>query len=675
MFTNVTLLHYGCIGSSPVKPTVAITVRTLAVYRQTHCVSSPQHPRRSQKIVRYSRYLAEQLCTAFNVYLELQRQISCRLDKHLGRDTPNWRMLNSCPVCQYRLEEEPPLLYSIICACDGNNSAKLMDPAVHHGVERLDPRSGTSSIWLSEPYVDGFADEVGNAQKQSKKSRPTAPASSVHDPDDPWIEDLDSGDSSEPKMFAIFKKSGIFITVCRHGFLLTICNMVRSGELMKYPLASLNKLMEVFGKNILYSYDIKCALEKILLRSSLANCIKELNLQGVVPAFHGHAHNHLCQVQHHSKYKLGAGKEDFETCEHNATEFHRHQALDEHFRFADMDKYANLSNFLYNNYVQALEAIAATSTFLAESPIGPDAPFETDLADEKTSLEKMSCKQDATSVQVDYVKALVEYDDALLDLQANCSSKEIGNVRRHHTHTAAKCDQKQKIVEDFECQMEIDEHWGPDHPERIQAQSCITHRLFFKALDDVERLVVMRLLELTKLQMNGLGYKLRTQISKALKSLKNKYAAKMMLPRPPLEWTQIVKYSFLADDEQIQTKRWANLLYRQASTQYFDGVRAKEEVQRLNVEVGRLMTKIHDDAIYYPSAITALSAEDSPLASELSRQWDQLQSLNLWHRQRICQIQSLHGYSGLLMPGTRLGSAGGVEGYIEGLERHAADDL
>lgn len=221
-----------------------------------------------------------------------------------------------------------------------------------------------------------------------------------------------------------------------------------------------------------------------------------------------------------------------------------------------------------------------------------------------------------------------------------------------------------------------------------------------------------------------LGYKLRTQISKALKSRAtairnalqryNKYAAEMMPPRPPLEWTQIVEYSFLAEfdllrdsDGQIQTKRWANPLYRQASTQYFDGVRAKEEVQRLNVEVGRLMTKIHDDAIYYPSAITALSAEDSPLASELSRQWDQLQSLNLWHRQRIRQIQSLRGYSGPLMPGTRLGSAGGislvddaladggtaidedvdseepydgermqqVEGYIEGLEHHAADDL
>ncbi|KAG0702485.1 hypothetical protein DFH29DRAFT_982330 [Suillus ampliporus] len=95
---------------------------------------------------------------------------------------------------------------------------------------------------------------------------------------DPWVDEPDSGDSlelstvcvdhwrnaapeSHKKMFTIFKRSGIFIAVCRHGFLLTICDM------------------------------------------------------GVVPTFHGHAHNCLCQVEHHSKYKVNAGKEDFETYE------------------------------------------------------------------------------------------------------------------------------------------------------------------------------------------------------------------------------------------------------------------------------------------------------------------------------------------------------------------------
>lgn len=215
-----------------------------------------------------------------------------------------------------------------------------------------------------------------------------------------------------------------------------------------------------------------------------------------------------------------------------------------------------------------------------------------------------------------------------------------------------------------------------------------------------------------------LGYKLRTQISKALKSRAsairnalqryNKYAAEMIPPRPPLEWEQIVEYSFLAEfdllrdgDAQLHSKRWANPLYRQASMQYFDGMRAKEEIERLNVEIGRLLTKICDDAVYYPQTIATLAAHDPPLASELGRQWDQLRSLNLWHLQRIRQTQALHGYSGPLKPGTRIGAAAGVmptdssadvedaeseehydgermqqvEGYINGLEHHIADNL
>ncbi|KAG1883668.1 hypothetical protein F4604DRAFT_1878921 [Suillus subluteus] len=624
-FTNITLLRYGCIGSSPVKPSVAITVQTLAVYRQTHrvCPRLSIHAEAKKLChmhnVRYQQYLADQLRAAYD---------------HLGRDTPDWRMLNSCPACQYILEQELPLLYSVICACDGNNSAKHVDPAVRSGVECPDPHSGTSPIWLSESYVDQFADEVGNA---CQNSRTGASSTQTRDPDDPWIEEPDSADSSEPasicvdqwrnaapesrkKMFAIFKKSGIFITVCHHGFLVTICDMVWSGELMKYPITSLKKLMDVFGKNILYGYDIKCAQEKILLCSSLVNQVKELNLQGVVPAFHGHAHNCLCQVQHHSKYKVGAGKEDFKMCERvfsesnalasetrNATEFHHHQALDEHFRFADMDKYANLSNFLYHNYVQVLQAISATSTFLDECSISCDAPFENDLDDEKALLEKMMCKKEETTVEVDYVKALLEYEGAL----SNYSSREVGNVRRRHTYATTKCDQKGEIIEDFECQMGIDERWGTDHPERIKAQLCIVHCLFFKAVDDVERLVRY-----------------------------NKYAAKMSPACPSLEWEQIVEYSFLAEfdllcdgDAQLQSKRWANPLYRQASMQYFDGMHAKEEIERLNVEIGRLLTKICDDAVYYPQTIATLTTHDPPLASELGRQWNQLCSLNLWHLQ------------------------------------------
>jgi hypothetical protein len=127
---------------------------------------------------------------------------------------------------------------------------------------------------------------------------------------------------------------------------------------MKYPLATISKLVDIFAERFLYGYDIKCAFHSILQRSSLGPVVRNLGIEGVVPGFHGHAHNRLCQVQHHSKFMEGAGKEDFETCERtfsesnalapeirNATEFHRHQALDEHFQFTDLDKYAALSKF------------------------------------------------------------------------------------------------------------------------------------------------------------------------------------------------------------------------------------------------------------------------------------------------------------------------------------------
>jgi hypothetical protein len=32
-------------------------------------------------------------------------------------------------------------------------------------------------------------------------------------------------------MFALFAVAGIFLAVCRHGHVLVICDMIRSGEL------------------------------------------------------------------------------------------------------------------------------------------------------------------------------------------------------------------------------------------------------------------------------------------------------------------------------------------------------------------------------------------------------------------------------------------------------------
>ncbi|KAG2745648.1 hypothetical protein P692DRAFT_20849792 [Suillus brevipes Sb2] len=227
---NVTLMHHGCIGCSVIRPSIAITIRTLAVYLQTHhvCPRLSIHAE-AKSYVYYHRYLATQYRIAYDVYLEVLRRIDMKIDTHLGHDTPHWCMLNSCPACQYTLEDEPALKFSVLCACDGNNSTKLVDSVICRGNERLDPRSGLSSIWLTEEYVDGFKDEVQSARTRQAKDI-QVDQQQIQDPDDPWVNEPDSTDAepsnvcidrwrnaapeSHKKMFAIFKKSSIFITIC-----------------------------------------------------------------------------------------------------------------------------------------------------------------------------------------------------------------------------------------------------------------------------------------------------------------------------------------------------------------------------------------------------------------------------------------------------------------------------
>ena len=123
----------------------------------------------------------------------------------------------------------------------------------------------------------------------------------------------------------------------------------------KYPLATVGHLLGTLPSNLGLGYDIACSFLGTLMRSSLSLKAQALGLRMVVPAFHGHAHNRLCQLSHHILMSDGFGLEDLETCEHvfsgsnavacltrHATSFHRHQFIDMYFQQWDADKYASL---------------------------------------------------------------------------------------------------------------------------------------------------------------------------------------------------------------------------------------------------------------------------------------------------------------------------------------------
>ncbi|KAG9309560.1 hypothetical protein JVU11DRAFT_10539 [Chiua virens] len=118
------------------------------------------------------------------------------------------------------------------------------------------------------------------------------------------------------KMFAVFQQSGIFIACCHHHLMLLGCDMINSGELMKYLLAIVEKLLSVYGCDGAVFYDISCAFSTTLANSCIAPKVSSLNLHMVVGAFHGHAHNRKCQLKWHLLYVHGTGNMEGEGCEH-----------------------------------------------------------------------------------------------------------------------------------------------------------------------------------------------------------------------------------------------------------------------------------------------------------------------------------------------------------------------
>jgi hypothetical protein len=170
---------------------------------------------------------------------------------------------------------------------DGNNSLRRVDAALTKATDVLqDSRTARTDYWLSREQVDVYKDEVKAKTKKkapvkatslgqrsvADASAPLADAdnSSVNQPaeDDGDVSGVDddeddisddeflvetrepgdvtsgadavtvcierwknAGPEAQKKMWEMFDETGVFIAVCRHGFLLVLCDMVKSGEL------------------------------------------------------------------------------------------------------------------------------------------------------------------------------------------------------------------------------------------------------------------------------------------------------------------------------------------------------------------------------------------------------------------------------------------------------------
>lgn len=194
--------------------------------------------------VPYRRRYLTMLAGAFDVYLTMVHSIEQKVNVTLGRDTLNWRVLNACPPCAYALEDESPLTFNRMFVIDGGNSAKRMLQVGDR--QRGDMREyADSDYMLPRPYVNQFANEVRSQPTPADTSEPEDVVPAIGNDNDADTEDSSrqvmSSDCSKnwkaaageekKRMWSIFDETGLFVAACRHGLLLWVTDMVRSGEL------------------------------------------------------------------------------------------------------------------------------------------------------------------------------------------------------------------------------------------------------------------------------------------------------------------------------------------------------------------------------------------------------------------------------------------------------------
>ncbi|KDR81011.1 hypothetical protein GALMADRAFT_241624 [Galerina marginata CBS 339.88] len=730
MTAHVAMVLQGFLPTSPVDPTLAVSIKTLELFRRLRNRKASLSVEAYAKVlcdlyaIPYHRRYRKALSDTFDVYLTILQRVDAQVVKILGRDSPNWRVKNACPACCYELKDEPYLRYRRMLAMDGNNSLKRIRQVGSR--ETADVRVFDSDYFLSHDFVNQYADEV--KRKVSAKDKPVVPEDVPAPPDsddEPAPGDPTDGAQLEPcadnwkasqaeelsRMWSIYEETGNFVAACRHGLILWVIDMVRSGELAKYPLAVVACAIKILGDRNLVGYDIGCSFTATLNSSSLGDVFKASLSRCCVNAFHGYSHNYLCQAQHHPNNIKGMGLEDLEGMERifsgsnqlanvlrYATAYRRRLLIDLYVRQWDEDKYENLGIFIFNNYVQALKIIKEDSYALEHAMeslnIAGTAELDKWQAEELEYLRNLGKEEDYDVMAVAYVERLQELDDvnrrydntsatfmietpaeygsATASQPLNTYSSELSRTRRLETERRYADERRQAVLKEvveMEVRLSITTRWHPATPEYINAVQYLGRRTYEKALDQLQKLVVQRLFELHKMNQSQNGYQMRSHIAKALQKrskaiqravkLYNAAASALNPPRPTIDWNTVSHYKFLEEfpllrntSQELSGKRWSQPAVRETMKQWQRICRAREEVIRCNVEVRRLHTSILDEAQSF-CEILVRSATLGPIHGAVKDFITRRTRVNVRLLQKIDQIYNLEDFSGEGKPGVR----------------------
>ncbi|KAJ6550722.1 hypothetical protein B0H10DRAFT_2242599 [Mycena sp. CBHHK59/15] len=711
----------GWIPVSPWIPNTVITIRALEVFR----VARLRCPRLGiQAFVRAlcdihglapRDWLGAQFTVAFDVYLAICAIVDGRVQVALGRDTPDWRLKNACPCCLYKVEGEVPLEIPLLATFDGNNSLSRFhrrervvvddEGTTRPGAsrERFDNRVAPGDYYLTRDEVDLWGKE---GEEDLLKSFAPATEGGGEEEEDAGCAERWQNMKEEVTScaYGMYDETGFFPALCRHSFILKVCDMVKSGELAKYPLAIASHLMNVLGE-VAVAYDVGCKLGKqIKVHPALKDLARDTGFRALVGAFHGHGHARLCGIDNLMIYVKGVGLEAGEGCEilfsksnalapttRYATRYHRQLAITTYLKHIDaFDTYHGLSLLLCNKYRRALR-IRATHDVLRKSmrELGVLSRNEFDQWREKerAHLQTLSKEPEGETMEMEYFQKLVNLQDSeqhmqdILGVDAGFNAadgaagyagdaratRRIETQRRHALEVQAKA---LDVVQDLEVRLEIETRWVPGSEKWVAVAAMVRKRRYQRALDKLQGLIIARMFELAKCNMSGTGYKLRKHIAKALQARSravrnaitsyNQVAAAMTPPKPTLSWEEVVEYAFLADfdllregREDIRGEAWAQQAERAAMDQHYKLLRAEEELVCLNVEIHRLVTYMRDEDAFLRREEACLREEGrATLAQQVALYRMERGRSNSLHNDRLVKLSKEPGFTANLQPGT-----------------------
>jgi hypothetical protein len=180
------------------------------------------------------------------------------------------------------------------------------------------------------------------------------------------------------------------------------------------------------------------------------------------------------------------------------------------------------------------------------------------------------------------------------------------------------------------------------------------------------------------------GYKLRQHIAKALKTrsqaikqaLQRFNNAASKLGRETLRWDDVVDYAFVSEfdilaetHEDVQKRPWAQPAARMLMDQFFKIKHAKEEIERLNIEIRRIITFIRDEEDFLRSMEARLREENPEVSYQLLLRRHRFELANTEHLRRLEKLRSVAGLTGSLSPGiAQEHIAGGLMSLVQHTE-------